>query len=214
MSLTDDDVQTLGRLLDERLAATLDKSLDKKLDEKFGAMRAADRQRRRFWMWALLVAVVLSSVLIWWGAMQAWAWVQGEMTAQDQAMLEMKIEYQKQLAASKQMQEERAEVAKAANYRSDQTQAQYEAGLVSGLFKTLGQVNKFKGKWQEADLSDPDQLDAFVADYSSVTEGLMGIASQMLLRNTDPELNSAGEDLLVEGESMSTATSAGLKPDQ
>jgi len=198
MSLTDEDVQTLGRLLDERLAATVDKSLDKKLDEKFSAMRAAERSRRRFWMW-FWIAVL-------------WERIQGELTAQDQALVEMKIEYQKQLAANKQMQEERAEAAKMANYRSDQTQAQYEAGLVGGLFKTLGQVNKLKDKWKDADLGDLDQLEAFAADYSSMTEGALGLVTQMLLRNTDPALNSSSEDLMVHGESTSPATSAGLKP--
>jgi len=212
MSLTDEDVQTLGRLLDERLAATVDKSLDKKLDEKFSAMRAAERSRRRFWMWFWIAVFVFSSVLSWWGAKVVWERIQGELTAQDQALVEMKMEYQKQLAANKQMQEERAEAAKMANYRSDQTQAQYEAGLVGGLFKTLGQVNKLKDKWKDADLGDLDQLEAFAADYSSMTEGALGLVTQMLLRNTDPALNSSSEDLMVHGESTSPATSAGLKP--
>jgi|GEM_PF-3499156 len=181
MALTSDDVDIIGRLLDERLER----------------VQAADRRRRRFWLWFWIALFVLSSLASWFAAQQILRKVEAQLAEVDRQFLDTKLTYQRQLARDVQMQQERAVAEKAANYQPRQNQSDYEAGLMRSAFKVMGQQAAMAKKLENLDPDDPDALIAATEEMSGNLTSLLGTLTQVMLRNTDPALNTAQEKLLV-----------------
>ncbi len=181
MSLTTDDVQLIGRMLDERLDRI---------------QEVARRRRRRLWLIILLLTLA-STVASVFAAREALRMYQDFRSEQDQAMIEAKLAYQRELARNDEMRKEREAAVAASGYQPKQDQANYEAGLIRSLFKTMSQQTAMQKRLENLDPEDPDALLAATEDMqTSMTEGL-GAITRILLRNTDPALNTAQERLLA-----------------
>ena len=74
MTLTSEDVETIGRLLDERLAKA----------------QAVDRRRRRWWLWFWIALFVLSSLASWFAAQRILRQVEAQLAEVDRQFLDTK----------------------------------------------------------------------------------------------------------------------------
>ncbi len=184
MALTSEDVDTIGRLLDERLARA----------------QAVDRRRRRFWLWFWIALFVLSSVASWFAAQQMLRKVEAQLADIDSQFLDTKLTYQRQLARDVQMQQERKAAEQAANYQPKQSQADYESGLMRSAFKAMSQQAALSKKMEQLDGDDPEALIQATEEMSSNLTTMLGALTQVMLRNTDPALNTPQEKLLAGGD--------------
>src|SRR4051812_41274392 len=122
MSLSEDDVQLIGRMLDQRL-------------ERVEA--DARRRRRRIWL-VIVVLTVLSSIASAVAMRRMMVQVEGWLSEQDRQLSDAKIAYQRELRRNEDMQRERAAAVAASGYKPEQSQAEYEAGLMRSLFQLMG----------------------------------------------------------------------------
>ncbi|MBA2481776.1 MAG: hypothetical protein H0V44_14020, partial [Planctomycetes bacterium] len=173
MSLTTEDVEAIGNLLDQRL---------EKYDRK-------QRGRRRFWLWFWILLFVVSTVASLVAARELMAQAQGyvdRLGEEERKWSEMKLAYQAELARDRQMQKERAEAETHAHYDSAKPQAQYEADLVRNTLKLFSKTKTMQDKVAKLDPDDPDAQLQAMEDTAALTSDAMGMVMQMLLRNTDP----------------------------
>ena len=181
MSLSAEDLAAIGAVVDGKLAAARDE----------------DRRRRRFW-WIFWIAVfVLSSVASILVARHYLAEFQRELSAREAAFQEAKIAYQEALLRNRELQEERKRAAEAVQYRSGKSQAEYEAGLISGMLGMISQSVEISKRMDALDPDDPQALIDATQDIEHVTQGIMGMLGEMMLRNTDPAHNSPEENLML-----------------
>ncbi len=200
MSLTPEDLAAVALLLEQKL--------DDKLTQKFAAQQAIDRQRWRFWMWVFVVVTVVVTALSVWASMRLLERAQAELTRLNLEFSESKMVYQRQLESDKRLQTERTAAEKAVNYQSQQTQAQHEAGLLSGFFSLLGSKSEFDKKWSNADFSDPAEFEAYAKDVNGFFNQAIKPLGQVMLRNTDPAHNTRDEKMLSDGQTNPPASPA------
>lgn len=201
MSLTSEDLAAIAHLLDQKLAAA----------------ELMAKRRRRFWLWVWILMGILATALSAWAAKRLIERAQDELVRINLEFSETKLAYQRQLEQNQQLQAERAAAIKAVHYQSEATQADHEAGLLSGFIGLLGSKNEFEKKWTNADLTDPAQMEAFAKDLSGIVDQGLKPLGQMVLRNTDPAHNTANEQMRQDGAPASPApievkpTDAGLR---
>jgi hypothetical protein len=212
MSLTDEDVQAIGKLLDQRLASQA-LVLQQRIDE----IERRQRNRRRFWFWFWTINIVLSLVSGYWFYLKVAGYMNGYMNqvaAEEEDFRKAKVAYQRQLAHDQQMQRERAEAAKASGYTSDQPQADYEANLLRQVFALTGKVATMQKQANDPNASDdPDVLLKQMEDLSANMQQALGLTTQILLRNTDPEHNDRTDRLSAGGDAPAPAASPGSHGD-
>lgn len=170
MALSEEDLQAIGRLIDERV----------------GRIEARDRRRRRFWAWFWVIFIVLNLVGGWWSYVWVRERVRDYVVEQDERIQSASREYQKALAANAQLRRERDQAVQATGYHSGQPQATYEAGLMAQAIRAIGRSRELNKKLEKADLSDPEQLARATEELSATIDGLLGPVGQILLRNSDP----------------------------
>lgn len=192
MALTSEDIDTIARLLDERLAQA----------------QAVDRRRRRFWLWFWIAAFVLSSLASWIVVERVRDRIEAQLAEADRRFLDAKLAYQRQLAQDAEMQRERAAAERAAGYRPEQSQADYEAGLMRNALKAIGKQAALTRKMEQLDPDDPDALLAATEEMSGNVTSLLGVLTQVMLRNTDPAQNTPAERLLAGADGDAPAPDA------
>jgi hypothetical protein len=177
MPLSNEDVEAIGNLLDQRL---------EKYDSK-------QRARRRFWLWFWIMLFVVSTILSLVAARELVAQAQGYMdklSADEREWSNMKIEYQNQLAHDRKMQAERKEAETLAKYDSAKPQAAYEADLIRQTMQLFAKTKKMQDQMAKVDPDDIDAQMKAIEDTAGATGDAMGMMMQMLLRNTDPAHDS------------------------
>jgi hypothetical protein len=177
MSLAPADLHMIGQLLDERLA----------LHEK------RERGRRRWWLWFWIIVFIVSTVLSGIAGKRLLATMQDRIATEEQAWSEMKLSYQAELARSKTMRAERTEAEKNAGYRSDQSQADYEAGLMRQALQLYNRSIAAQKKISSQDVDDPEAMLQEAEDLTGVMSDSLSTIMQMALRNTDPAHNTTQE---------------------
>jgi hypothetical protein len=208
MALSQDDVEALGKLLDQRLEAH-GKLIDQKLDER--DRRA--RNRRRFWLWFWILVFVGSSVACWWTVQKLIGGFQDQIAQIENDTLQAKVAYQQQLARDRQMQRERAEVEKATGYRSDKDLGEFDAGLLRQAFQLLGKSADFQAKQKKPNAAAGDEdIDQQLKQVGDMTEQMSNLLGQLLLHETDPAHNTRTERLLA-GEVPPPAAPAPVQAD-
>lgn len=183
MSLSPEDLAAIALLLDQ------------KLDQKLAAQQASDARRRRFWVWFWLVVFIVTTAASTWAGWRLVERAQDEVTRINLEFSEAKLAYQQQLEQDRKLQAERIAAEKAVHYRSDQTEAQHEAGLIGDFIGLLGSQADFQKKWANADFSDPAQLQAYANDLNGIIDQGLKPLGQVVLRNTDPAHNTANEKM-------------------
>ena len=179
MPLSDEDLDAIGRLMDRKLEV----------------LQAQDRRRRRFWVWFWIVVFVLSSVASWWAVERLVTRAQDEVARINIEFSEAKLAYQRQLENDRKLQAERAAAEKTVSYDTGKTQAQHEAGLISGFISLLSAKNEFEKRYADVDLSDPHALDTYAADLNRIIDQALVPLGQIVLRNTDPAHNTRDEQI-------------------
>lgn len=183
MSLSTEDLAAISQLLDQKLEA----------------QEVIARRRRRFWIWFWTLTFILSTAASAWAAKGLIERAQDELTRINQEFSETKLAYQRQLEHDKKLQAERAAAVKTVDYKSEQTQAEHEAGLLSGLIGLMGSKTSFEKKWENIDASDPAQMDAFAKDLGGIMDQGLKPLGQIVLRNTDPAHNTKDEKMRQDG---------------
>ena len=183
MSLSPEDLAAISQLLDQKLEA----------------QEVIARRRRRFWIWFWSLIFIISSAGSSWAAKVLIERAQDELTRMNQEFSESKLAYQRQLDHDKKMQDERASAVKAVGYQSGQTQADHEAGLISGFIGLLGSKASFEKKWENVDATDPAQMEAFAKDLGSIMDQGLKPIGQVVLRNTDTAHNTKDEKMREDG---------------
>jgi hypothetical protein len=202
MALSPEDVAALGQLLDQRLEAH-GKLIDQKLEER----ERRQRNRRRFWLWFWILVFVGSSVASWWTVRSLLGKFQDQMAALETDTIEAKLAYQQQLAHDRQMQRERAAVQQATGYRSEQSQAEFDAGLVRQAFQLLGRSAEMRARAQKpAETTTDDDMDQALKDVGDMTAQMSDMLGKLLLHETDPAHNSRAERLATSGEAATPRT--------
>ncbi|MBA3683887.1 MAG: hypothetical protein H0W72_01400 [Planctomycetes bacterium] len=179
MTLSPDDVQLIGRMLDERLDRI---------------QVQARRRRRLFWLTMLLLTLG-STIASGFAVRRALRMFDDLRSEQAQAMDEAKAAYQAELAINREMQAQRAEAAKVSGYKPKQEQAQYEAGLIASMFKAMAQSSELQKQVDALDSNDPEALVAATEQMQATMIESLGAITRIMLRNTDPDLNTAQERL-------------------
>lgn len=179
------------------------------LKQEVGAMEDRARSRRRFWLWFWTLAILLGAALSLWFTLRTVEALRARLGEQERAFLEAKREYQRELAASRRLQEERAAAERAVGYRSGQSQATYEASLIAGTLGMIGKANELQRRYEKAPLDDLDELEAFSKDYQALMNQALGSLGTMLLRNTDPAHNTGLERALQDAGGAGSATRSG-----
>lgn len=183
MSLSEQDLAAIGLLL------------DKKLEQKLAAVQAQDRRRRGYWLWFWVVVFVVSSLATWWVGEQLKTEVDKWVTERNAEFSETKLTYQRQLEQSQKLRNERKAAEKAVAYDSSKSQAKHEADLMGGLISLIGSQAEFNKKFENADMSDPAVLEAYLKNFETVLEKGLNPLGAVVLRNTDPLHNSPDEKL-------------------
>jgi hypothetical protein len=181
MALSTEDLAAIGQLLDV------------KLDAKLAAVQAQDRRRRRFWLWFWIAVFVISNAVGGWMAWRLWEQAQTEVARINVEFSESKLAYQRALQESAQLREERARAEKSVHYDSTKTDAQHEAGLISSMMSLLATKDQFTKKYDNADFSDPEVLDAYAKDLNRILDQGLNPLGQIMLRNTDVAHNAPNE---------------------
>jgi hypothetical protein len=164
--------------------------------EQLAVVQVSERKRRRFWLWFWVWFFILTTAAGTW-----WSWkviekVQAQIAAQDQAFQETKRSYQAELARNQEWQNQREQAEKAVGYQSNRSQPSHEAMLMNNLMSLMSKQGAMKEKWANADLSDPEDLNALADDMNQVLTQGLGTIMQVMLRNTDPAHNTAQERML------------------
>lgn len=180
MGLSNEDLSAIGELMDRKLAG----------------VQAVEKRRRRFWLWFWGIAIVLSSVASWFIAQHYLAIIREELAQVDDELREAKLAYQAELARNTQLQAERAAAVQASSYDSEQSQASYEAGLLSAMIRIVGESRAQSERMQNLDPDDLDGLVQATEEMQGTMTTIMGTLGQIMLRNTDPAHNTPDEKLL------------------
>ena len=196
MTLTSEDVETIGRLLDERLAKA----------------QAVERRRRRWWLWFWIGLFVLSSLASWFAAQRMLRQVESQLAEIDRQFLDTKLTYQRQLARDAEMQQERKAAEQVSQYQPKQTQADYEAGLMRSAFHMMSQQAALTKTIEQLDADDPEALIKATEEMSGTMTTALGTLTRMMLRNTDPALNTPQEKLLAGADGGEPATPVTVTP--
>lgn len=181
MSLSSEDLAVIGQVMDTKLAG----------------MRDQERRRRRFWIFSALALFVLVSLVSWLVMRNLIADFQRDLAAADARFIEAKLAYQSALARNQDMQAERRQAETTAGYVSGQDQASYEGQLIRGMLSMIGKSQDMNRRMAELDPDDLDGLVAATEELSGVTQGMLGMIGQMLLRNTDSAHNTIDENLTL-----------------
>ncbi len=202
MALTPEDVQAIGQLLDSRMAQHSE-AIAKQLREQ-------DRRRRRFWSWVIWITVVLTVASSVW----SYYWLKGrigalvgsasmlerELQQANTDLVETRGEYARQLAHDKQMQKERAEAVSASGYKSDQNQAQFDAGMLAKTFALFNRTNEARTRAEsKAKSGDTEPDDQSVNDLDQTISQASGLLMQLMLHETDNEHLGSAEKM-AQGE--------------
>jgi hypothetical protein len=181
MGLSAEDLQAIGSLMDSKLSA----------------VQAADRRRRRWWFWFWVLFFIVSTVISGIYAQKYLEMFKEEMAKIEDDLRESKIAYQTQLAQSVPMQVERKKAELVSGYDNTQSQADYEAALLRSTFRIVGESQALNERMKNLDPDDPDALVTATKDMSDTMQMALGTIGQIMLRNTDPALNSPDENLLL-----------------
>ncbi len=179
MSLSEQDLEAIGRLMDQKLEV----------------VQVKDRRRRRFWIWFWVIVTVLSSLASWLVLERLRGQVNDWVAERNQEFVETKLAYQRQLEQSKKMQDERHKAEQVVGYDTNKSQADHEADLMGGLISLIGAQAEFKKKFENADTSDPEVMDAYLKNFEDVLDKGIKPLGTVVLRNTDPAHNSPDEKL-------------------
>jgi hypothetical protein len=181
MALSPEDLAAIGQLLDA------------KLDAKLEAVQAQARRRRRFWLWFWIAVFVLSNVVGGWLAWRLWEQAQQQVARLNVEFSESKLAYQRALQESAHLRAERATAEKSMGYDPTKTDAAHEAGLIGSMMSLLANKDQFTKKYEDADFSDPDVLDAYAKDLNRIIDQGLNPLGQIMLRNTDVAHNAPHE---------------------
>jgi len=179
MSLSPEDLAAISQLLDQKLAA----------------QEVIAKRRRHFWIWFWTLVFIVSTIASAWAAKALVDRAQDELTRINLEFSETKLAYQRQLERDKHLQDERAAAVKAVDYHGEQSQADHDANLLSGLIGLLGSTGSFEKKWENIDLSDPAQMEAYAKDMGRIMDQGLKPLGQIVLRNTDPAHNTTNEKM-------------------
>ena len=179
MSLSEQDLDAIGRLMDQKLSA----------------VQAQDRRRRRFWLWFWIVVTVGSSIASWFALEKLIARAQDEVARINIEFSESKLAYQRALEENQKLREERAKAEKAVAYDTTKTQAQHEAGLLGDMISLFAAKDEFSKKYENADLTDPKVMEAYAQDLNKIMDKGLNPLGQIVLRNTDPAHNTPDEKM-------------------
>ena len=179
MSLSDQDLEAIGRLMDQKLAV----------------VQTQDRRRRKFWIWFWIIVTVLSSLASWLVLERLKVQVNDWVAERNQEFVETKLAYQRQLEQSQQRRDERKKAEQAVGYDTNKSQAEHEADLMGGLISLIGAQAEFNKKFADADTSDPAVMDAYLKNFEQVLDKGLKPLGTVVLRNTDPAHNSPDEKL-------------------
>lgn len=169
MALDADDLREISRLLDAR----------------FEAMARRERRRRRIgWsLWMLFfIASTAAGLLL---TERSLASFSAALEEQRKEVAETTAAYQRELAKSALMQQERKQAEASANYKSNLKQSEFDAGLLRSLIKLYGEQSKLQASLSDENLSDEDlekNLDAMGGLFNDSLATIM----QMALRESDP----------------------------
>jgi len=188
MSLSSDDLNAIGDLMDHKLAQ----------------VQTQDRRRRRFWLWFWILVFVVSSVASWFVAQHYIRIIQDEMAQVDNDLRQAKLAYQTELARNAKLQAERQVATEATGYVSDQDQATYEAGLISAMFRIVANSRALNESMADLDADDPEALMRATEKMAQTTQDAIGTIGQIMLRNTDPAHNTPEENLMLGEAPLST----------
>jgi hypothetical protein len=202
MALTPEDVQAIGQLLDSRMAQHSE-AIAKQL-------RDQDRRRRRFWSWVIWITVILTVASSVWsyywlkdkvsGLLASTASLERDLSQSRTDLAEARGEYASQLAHDKQMQKERAEAVSTSGYKSDQNQAQFDAGMLAKTFALLNRSNEARSRAErKAKSGDTEPDDQSVNDLDQTISQASGLLMQLMLHETDPEHQGSAEKM-AQGE--------------
>jgi hypothetical protein len=201
MGLSTEDVDAIGKLLDQRLEA---------YDRRQAGERRKEANVRRFWRWFWIALFVISSVVSWYavkgfvdGVQDNFKTSEAEMAKQ---MSDMKIAYQKQLAQDKQMQQDRAAAAAAVHYQSGQSQGDFDAGLIKQTIALMAKAQAAKAKAKTATGDDADMAD--LQGVSDAADGASNILMQLLLHETDSANDTPAERAAVSDSHQRAPTPA------
>jgi hypothetical protein len=185
MPLTSEDVELIGKLFDQRMAA---------YDRRQNA-------GRRFWRWFWIVLFVVSSIASWYFFKGIVGNFESQITtseaAIDQQMAAMRQSYQRELAQDKQMQQDRAVAAAASHYQSGQSQGDFDAGLMRQAIQLMAKAQQAKSqanaKAQSPNAGGDDDDLAQLQSLTDATDGAANIMMQLLLHESDPAANNAAQ---------------------
>lgn len=133
----------------------------------------------------LVVAVVIAGAAAY--VVREMRGMQAQMARQASDLEAARQEYQRQLAADRQMQAERAAAAKAVDFKPGQSSAVYNAGLLRDFVSFMGKSGELRERMQHLDSNDPKDLERFADDLEQVLHQGLGTLGQVVLRNTEPE---------------------------
>src|SRR5690606_2400726 len=91
---------------------------------------------------------------------------------------------------------ERGAAVQASRYDSTQSQASYEAGLLSAMIRIVGESRAQSERMRDLDPDDLDGLVQATEEMQGTMTTIMGTLGQIMLRNTDPAHNTPDEKLL------------------
>lgn len=179
MSLSEQDLDAIGRLMDQKMQAA----------------EARNRTRWRWFIWISIALLVASSALSWWLGEKLWAKLQDEVARINIEFSESKLAYQRALEENQQLRDERAKAEKAVHYDTTKTQADHEAGLIGDMISLFAAKDEFSKKYENADLTDPKVMEAYAQDLNKIMDKGLNPLGQIVLRNTDPAHNTQDEKM-------------------
>jgi hypothetical protein len=182
------------------------------VSEQIAVGQAQDRRRRRFWLWFWIWFFIITTALSGWASWRLVASFQDQIAAQEAAFQETKREYQAELARNKAWQAERIAAEKAVGYDNRTSQASHEANEMQRVIGMLAKSNQLQAKWAQLDLDDPENLDVLAQDMSGILNEGLGSIARIMLRNTDPALNTAQERMLEDVAAGNAANQANGEP--
>jgi hypothetical protein len=210
MPLSPEDMQAIGQLLDQRMLQQ---------DQKLAArLEAQERKRRRFWFWFIwlsILATILSSVLMGIWAKRFMGAFQGmvsELDSQRGELVQVRMEYAKELEHNRQMQRDRAEAVARSGYQSEQSQSQFDAGLLSKTLQLFNRTREASDHMRTAEkngapsVADDEQS---MKDLSQTLDSASSMMVQLLLHESDPVHAGSAEHI----EHADTASHAAIKQD-
>lgn len=191
MPLTPEDVQAIGQLLDQRVAAH-DQAMLAQIEAR---LQAQERRRRRFWAWVIWVTVLLtlaSSVALWRWSKQALAPYLGQLSGLQQQLRALQVEgeqtrtaYAELLREQPRLQQEHREAVAASGYQSQQSQAQFDAQLLAKLLAFYTKSREAQTQAAKPGMGADDD-EAAIANLTSTLSDASGMLMQLVLHESDP----------------------------